>query len=163
MPEKITIVNDFTSSAFVRHPFVRVVSAFIDKIVDNKHGNWRKLVNYSEKDKIKAFERFVTLLVENKLGNDPHIHPFWNSGKYCYLDYEVIGKMETFTNDSNYIMSKTGMKTSIEQDHVSSGGSTSDKAKVYFAKLPNTLIEKLHQWYKIDFEMFNYEHKDFLS
>ena len=46
MTEKITIVNDFTSSAFVRHPFVRVVSAFIDKIVDNKHGNWRKLVNY---------------------------------------------------------------------------------------------------------------------
>ena len=35
MTEKITIVKDFTSSAFVRHPFVRVVSAFIDKIVDN--------------------------------------------------------------------------------------------------------------------------------
>ena len=164
MIEKITIVNDFTSSAFVRHPFVRVLSAFIDKIVDNKkHGNWRKLVNYSEKDRIKAFERFVTLLVENKLGNDAHIQPFWNYGKYCYLDYEVIGKMETFTNDSNYIMSKTGMKTSIEQDHISSGGSTSDLAKVYFAELPNTLIEKLHQWYKIDFEMFNYDHKDFLS
>ena len=105
----------------------------------------------------------MTLLVENKLKNDPHIHPFWNSGKYCYLDYEVIGKMETFTNDSNYIMSKTGMKTSIEQDHISSGGSTSDLAKVYFAKLPSALIEKLHQWYKIDFEMFNYDHKDFLS
>ena len=71
--------------------------------------------------------------------------------------------METFANDSNYIMSKTGMKTSIEQDHISSGGSTSDLAKVYFAKLPSALIEKLHQWYKIDIEMFNNDHKDFLS
>ena len=112
----------------------------------------------------QAFERFVTLLVEKKLGEvDPHIEPFWRACDYCYLDYEVIGKMDTFTNDSNYIMSKTGMRASIEQEHISSGGSTSDLAKVYFAKLPNKLIEKLHQLYKIDFEMFNYDHKDFLS
>ena len=37
------------------------------------------------------------------------------------------------------------------------------KSKLYFAKLPNALIEKLHKWYKMDFEMFNYDHKDFLS
>ena len=54
MPEKITVVNDFTSSAFVRHPFVRVLSAFIDKIVDNDYKNWRKLVNYHKKYKIKV-------------------------------------------------------------------------------------------------------------
>ena len=53
-PEKITIVNDFTSSAFVRHPFVRLVSAFIDKIVDNNYKNWRKLVNYNKRYKIKV-------------------------------------------------------------------------------------------------------------
>ena len=57
------------------------MSAFIDKIVDDyTHGNWRKLVNYSEKYKIMAFERFVTLLVENKLGNDPHNDTFIHSG-----------------------------------------------------------------------------------
>ena len=54
MPEKIIVVNDFTSSAFVRHPFVRVVSAFIDKIVDNNYKNWRELVNYDKKYKIKV-------------------------------------------------------------------------------------------------------------
>ena len=54
MSEKITIVNDFTSSAFVRHPFVRVVSAFIDKIVDNDYRNWRELVAYQKKYKFKV-------------------------------------------------------------------------------------------------------------
>ena len=53
-PEKITIVNNFTSSAFVRHPFVRVVSAFIDKIVDENYRNWRNLVNYNKMYKIKV-------------------------------------------------------------------------------------------------------------
>ena len=52
--EKITIVNNFTSNAFVRHPFVRLVSAFIDKIVDNDYKNWRELVNYHKKYKIKV-------------------------------------------------------------------------------------------------------------
>ena len=71
--------------------------------------------------------------------------------------------METFTNDSNYIMAKTGMRPSIEQEHISSGGSTSDLAKVYFANIPNKLTKKLQQLYKIDFEMFNYDIQDFLS
>ena len=94
---------------------------------------------------------------------DPHLHPFWNECNYCNLNYEVIGKMETFTNDSNYIMAKTGMRPSIEQEHISSGGSTSDLAKVYFANIPNKLTKKLQQLYKIDFEMFNYNIQDFLS
>ena len=59
MPEKIAIVNDFTSSAFVRHPFVRVVSAFIDKIIDNDYRNWRELVNYHKEHKIKVNFRHV--------------------------------------------------------------------------------------------------------
>jgi hypothetical protein len=53
-PEKITIVKDFTSSAFVRHPFVRLVSAFIDKVVDGDYKNWRKLIMYSKKEKFKV-------------------------------------------------------------------------------------------------------------
>ena len=52
--EKISIVNDFTSSVFVRHPFVRVVSAYIDKVVDNDYGNWRELINYHKQYKIKV-------------------------------------------------------------------------------------------------------------
>ena len=57
--EKITIVNNFTSNAFVRHPFVRLVSAFIDKIVDNSYKNWRKLVNYNKRYKSKVCKFLV--------------------------------------------------------------------------------------------------------
>ena len=65
-PEKITIVNDFTSSAFVRHPFVRVVSAFIDKIVDNDYKNWRKLVNYNKRNKSKVCKLLLKYGSEEK-------------------------------------------------------------------------------------------------
>jgi hypothetical protein len=54
LSEKRIIVNNFTSSAFVRHPFVRLVSAFIDKVVDGDYKNWRKLIMYSKKEKFKV-------------------------------------------------------------------------------------------------------------
>ena len=65
MSEKSTIIDNFTSSAFVRHPFVRLVSGFIDKIVDNDYKNWRKLVMYSEKDKFKV--NYMGLLMESSI------------------------------------------------------------------------------------------------
>ena len=30
----------------------------------------------------------------------------------CNLNYDIIGKMETFTKDSNYILENTGMNAS---------------------------------------------------
>ena len=66
-PEKITIVNDFTSSAFVRHPFVRVVSAFIDKIVDNDYSNWRELINYNKYNKKYKIKVKVSNLITSVL------------------------------------------------------------------------------------------------
>ena len=85
----------------------------------------------------------------------------------CNLKYDLIGKMETFTQDSNYIMEKIGMKSpkivADEKEHVSSGNSSEEMAKDLFAKLPNHLIEKLYDLYKLDFEMFDYEYKQYLS
>ena len=56
------------------------------------------------------------------------------------------------------------MMTSIVniEENVSSGGSTEKFARELFSKLPTDLIEQLYELYKLDFEMFNYEYKDFI-
>ena len=54
----------------------------------------------------QAFEKFATLLVEKKIKADPHIEPLWSRCGLCYLDIDVIGKMETFEMDSNYLVTK---------------------------------------------------------
>ena len=75
--------------------------------------------------------------------------------------------METFSQDSKLIVEKTGMFNSItvlqDKEHVSSGESTEEMTKILFTKLPNELIEKLYDLYKLDFQMFNYEYKQYLS
>ena len=45
---KTDIINYYTSVTFVRHPFVRLVSAFKDKIIDNNYHFWRSIVDYKK-------------------------------------------------------------------------------------------------------------------
>ena len=47
-----------------------------------------------------------------KISQDVHVEPFWKRCDMCNLNYDIIGKMETFTKDSNYILENTGMNAS---------------------------------------------------
>ena len=40
--EKILFLNDSLKVAFVRHPFVRLVSTYRDKLIDHNYRHWRK-------------------------------------------------------------------------------------------------------------------------
>ena len=47
--------------------------------------------------------------------------------------------------------------------HVSSGGSTERLAHEYFSLLDREAINKLYDLYKVDFELFDYNHVDYLQ
>ena len=47
--EKLKIFNNFTMVTFVRHPFVRLVPTFKEKIMDKNFKDLRKMVEYNEK------------------------------------------------------------------------------------------------------------------
>ena len=48
----------------------------------------------------------------SRISQDVHVEPFWKRCDMCNLNYDIIGKMETFTKDSNYILENTGMNAS---------------------------------------------------
>ena len=52
--ERMQIVRYFDTFAFVRHPFIRLVSTFKDKIVDKNYRHWRELVNFDKQDPLKV-------------------------------------------------------------------------------------------------------------
>lgn len=47
--------------------------------------------------------------------------------------------------------------------HVSSGGSTKRLTQEYFSLLDQKSIKKLYDLYKVDFELFDYNHVDYLQ
>ena len=107
------------------------------------------------------------MLIKKKIAKDAHFEHYWKRCDLCRLNYDIIGKMDTFNSDSKYIMEKIRMNTTkahIDEIHnVSSGESSEDLAKKLFANLSKKLVKKLYELYKIDFEMFDYDYKQFLT
>ena len=61
---------------------------------------------------------FVQYLVEtaNKFGPlrlNPHWKPIWASCPHCLFDFDVVGKVETFDEDTQYIIEALGFQVSI--------------------------------------------------
>ena len=55
-------------------------------------------------------------------------------------------------------------KAHVEEIHnVSSGESSEELATKLFANLSRKLVRKLHELYKVDFEMFDYDYQEFLK
>ena len=100
---------------FVRHPFERLVSAFRDKFeLSRKYGYVYS--RYAGKilkqpaginSRRPTFKEFVKyLLIERLEEYNDHWLPYWLHCHMCEMEYDVIGKLETWNEDVEFI---TGM------------------------------------------------------
>ena len=61
--EKLEFIKEFKTFTFVRHPFIRLVSTFRDKIMKRNYMNWTSLVSYKKNTPERlgnSFRRFIT-------------------------------------------------------------------------------------------------------
>ena len=179
--------NRFLSVSFVRNPFERLVSAYNDKIRER----WIKKKGYQkwfEND--TSFSSFVSLVLHqhqtscnpskpqitsSKSSNNNceskinlHWRPFVIRCSYCDINYDMIGRMETWNDDFNYIIRKRKLekyfpvqKTDNLQYHATKQNTT-QVTKDLFSKLSKKQKEDLYEMFRIDFEMFNYNPEIYL-
>ena len=155
------------SFSFVRHPFERLVSSYKDKVLGKDGDFFRTTYPVVYKSWYKnnhSFPSFVDLILNKyKSIKIPNVHwnPISDACKYCDIEYDVIGRMETFSDDVRYII----RKNHLEKDLPSSMAAVSENAaklktsKVtaeYFSQLSNDQIKDLHELYRMDFELFGY-------
>ena len=84
------------------------------------------------------------------------------SCNFCDLEYLVIAKLETFNEDQKFVSQLFGLEFEELQTHQSAGGSTKKVSKDYFSMLDENTVERLYNFYKIDFEMFGYSFQEYL-
>ena len=125
------IFNKSNSFTFVRHPFVRLVSAFRDKFELGAKNNWiykmyaadvlnipearadktedymrniyRKIVNLPR----PSFSQFVDYLLRTKVENyNFYWLPYWLHFHFCQHGYQVVGRVENIVEDTKYIEGK---------------------------------------------------------
>ena len=185
--------NKIITASFVRHPFERLVSAYNDKFGGNHIKGLFTGIKFYQKwfENDKSFSRFVNLVLyeyrrscypDNTIASRIHIRfndacedkinehwrPYLSKCSYCDVNYDLIGRMETWNDDLNYIIQKRGLekvlpfqKLKISHDHPTKQN-TSKMTKQYFSKLSKQQKGDLYHMFRIDFEMFNYDPKIYL-
>ena len=95
--------NHFFAFSFVRHPFDRLVSAYVDKVIKNK-AIWLKDHPTIGSTNFATFAQYVVSKCEqfanNKTLMNTHWKPYSSKCQYCEMDYDVIGRAETFIDDT---------------------------------------------------------------
>ena len=171
--------NDFLLFTFVRHPFERLISAYKSKALHRTYVADQRTKALLEG--VKSFSDFVDLVLIQHHENDGQgVNAHWKAISqkchHCAIPYNVIGRMETFDEDLNYIILQLGLENILPIKNINTLSNTNQDSKQhiantaktkesleYFSKLKKSQIEQLYQIYKIDFEMFGYSAKDYLS
>ena len=148
----------------------RLVSAFKDKILlrqdfwyyqlsDKLHGNFSLFAKHVINE--------LEMCPNASCHVDCHFQPFTRRCPYCELDYEIIGKTETFEEDISYVLEKQNLsyllpaKGNVKK--MNSADGTEKSAVEFFQELEKEDREKLFHIYKLDFEMFGYDVEPYLN
>ena len=85
------------------------------------------------------------------------------------INYDVIGFMEDFYQDFQYIARKQNLTALLESEPMVINDtrdtrftSQTDRISAHFSKLSKDVRLRLYQLYKMDFEMFGYNASEFL-
>ncbi|VDI48706.1 Hypothetical predicted protein, partial [Mytilus galloprovincialis] len=134
-------VQNFSKSAFsvlfVRDPYSRLFSGYIDKFLYPNPHYWNvygtKIISkYRKNASLESIEcghdvtfaEFVEYVVDTyeykpRLLED-HFSPIHQHCRPCEIDYKIIGKMETFGDDVNHVLNELGeihiKQLSVEQN-----------------------------------------------
>ncbi|XP_014093434.2 carbohydrate sulfotransferase 11 isoform X1 [Bactrocera oleae] len=166
--------NDSLTFMIARHPFERLLSAYRDKIVyaiphsyHDKLG--RRIVRkYRSKNldmntpRYPTFPEFVRwLLKQIQLGILQMDMHFISSTLFCtpcLINFDVIMKFDTLDEDQLYLITKTGLTRVIapEWRNAGRGKNTQELLQSFYSKLSSREMQGLYQYYKYDFELFNF-------
>ena len=142
----------------VRHPFERLVSAYLDC---GPGGKLRALKGVS-------FEDFVTntVLREAQASKDlmfSNMHldwrPYYSHCNFCNVPFKVISKTETFDEDRRRILEMVGLEGEEEgvRLHIHSGYQIHQITRKFFRNISQNVKTELLNLYKYEFAMFSYD------
>lgn len=170
-----------------RHPFIRLVSAYRDKIASYSppYQNLRRRMMKAHPElgvgtsvmllgilfgqrQYPTFPQFVQYVLDRYRAKLP-LNEHWESMfKYCtpcQANFTVFAKVETLAEDSSYIMNASGIQGLVKPRFINRAreGSSEEVAKHFLCQLTKRQIRGLISLYKYDLEMFEYDAKSYLN
>ncbi|OWF47828.1 carbohydrate sulfotransferase 10-like [Mizuhopecten yessoensis] len=122
---------------FVRDPFSRMLSGYVDKLYTNNYIFWgvtgKKIVNTHRANASKlslecghdiTFPEFIKHVIRSETSGknrDPHWYPMYDACRPCSLEYDVIGKIETFKEDLKDFLTSQKLQHVVDISNMDQG------------------------------------------
>ncbi|XP_070535899.1 carbohydrate sulfotransferase 8-like [Ptychodera flava] len=175
--ERAAILKDYTTRfMFVRHPFSRLVSCFVDKVDHDPDADFiqrhLKLIEdeTGTRPATLTFSNFVDYIIHVSVNDsqidklDPHIKPMYRICCPCEVRYDYIGHLETQKDDSDFILKQMRVNVTFPgSDPIATNSSDVSKLTRYFSQLNSDQISGLYKIYMWDFKLFGYEFPEYLK
>ncbi|XP_071822865.1 carbohydrate sulfotransferase 9-like isoform X3 [Apostichopus japonicus] len=153
---------------FVRNPFVRLLSAYKDKIEKPTGRNLRYRKEWSHRIPINmadgitqgpdTFVQYVKYLSHYTVINE-HWKDMHKLSLPCHISFDFIGKLETLKRDTEFVMYNIlETKPEIVTFRSSTNPTNSNQlVENYLSKLSEKETDELFDQMKLDFRLFGYE------
>ena len=100
---------------FVRNPYARLASAYIDKIRKNVAPHIVKRIRFSAAQfgialsEPITFTQFVNIVCRQSLTEmDQHWYPQFYAGRFGIVNFDFVGRMEALDTDLTYVLERIG-------------------------------------------------------
>ncbi|XP_034044335.1 carbohydrate sulfotransferase 12-like [Thalassophryne amazonica] len=172
-------LQHYTKFLFVRDPFVRLISAFRNKLArpnkdfyqqfgsvmlhrySNVSGNLPETAADAFAAGIKpTFQQFIAYLLDPETEKEAVFNEHWRQVYRlchpCQVNYDFIGRLETLETDAEQLLRMLEVDQLL---HFPSGARNRTAAsweKDWFTQIPLTMRRDLYKLYEPDFELFGY-------
>ncbi|XP_078313637.1 carbohydrate sulfotransferase 11-like isoform X3 [Crassostrea virginica] len=151
------MVTSYKKFVFVRNPFERLFSGYVDKIFSMAFSHYGKYIVKTQRPNASqrsincghdvTFAEFVKYFIQaerTRKHRDGHFLPMYDHCKPCQVGYDYIGKLETIQEDTIYILNQlnfTSMASRLQNEFVDKtrNDSYSDQTNLLFRFI------KMHQ------------------
>jgi len=152
--------EDFFTFCFVRNPYTRLLSCYLDKIIHPT--NFKKKVMQSmglDESNLGhpiSFEEFVTLIeTQRPIEMDYHWRPQTYLSCKHIVDYNYVGRLETFADDFQSIGKQ--LSSNFEKYYAPEFRHQTDARNLLAKYYTDDLYARVFEIYKIDFMTFEYD------
>ncbi|ESX82521.1 sulfotransferase family protein [Mesorhizobium sp. M0142] len=146
--DQVDSISNVFAFTFVRNPYSRVLSAYLDKVATGKK-------NIGKRGNIPTFCEFCDLLEDGWLYADLHWAPQTSSLVMPTSEFDFIGRVENFAEDFQKVWDRIsgGRQISNTIHRSQSRTDATSKADDYYDKRSRGIVSSL---YAEDFEAFGY-------
>ena len=161
--DRLIAKKELFTFCFVRNPYTRLLSCYLDKIAGNKPPKRQVLEimgrSGDELDMQVTFSEFVEVISSQKIFDmNPHWRPQYYQTFQDTIAYDYVGRYESFANDFGQVLSRISSgsikRFAIENRH---GTNADNKIPGFYT---GDILRKVNTLFAIDFEHFNYRPMD---